>query len=428
LRNQRTIKKETSYQGPGLHSGREVKLLLRPAEPDSGITFVRTDLMGRPRVRVSHRSAQKKQRQTVIAEGAAEVQTVEHLLSAFTGLGVDNVEIEIDGPELPGADGSAMPYVELVQKAGIVDQKPPRKQFTLDKALVIESGAASMVVLPNPQGLRITYVLEYPGLRQQVTLDVDEQSFVRGIAPARTFCLQSEAEELQKAGFGKGANTTNTLVIGPAGVIDNTLRFDDEFARHKIMDLVGDLTLLGADLHAHVIAQKTGHASNVELVTQLRARMEELESQGVIQRDTGLDVREIMKIIPHRYPFLFIDRVISVEGFQRAVAIKNVTVNEPHFQGHWPGQPIMPGVLQVEALAQLAGVLLMRRLENTGKVAVMLSIDKIKFRRPVVPGDQLRLECETLNIRSKSGKVVGRGTVNGELTVESILKFMLMDA
>lgn len=429
MRNQRTIKSPATIQGVGLHSGKDVKIVLRPAEPDAGVTFVRTDLLGRPRIRVSHKTAVKKQRQTVISDGTAEVQTVEHLLSALSGVGVDNVDVEIDGPELPGVDGSALPYVEAIQKAGIVDQKPPKKFFAVDRPVAVSHGDVSIVAMPNPKGLKITYHLEYPGVNQTVHLDVTEAEYVRGVAPARTFCLEIEAEELQKAGFGKGANTQNTLVIAQNGtIIDNTLRFPDEFARHKVMDLVGDLALLGADLKAHVVAHKSGHATNVELVTELRRRMEDLEASGVLQRDTGLDVREIMKIIPHRYPFLFIDRVVEIEGFQRAVAIKNVTFNEPQFQGHWPGQPIMPGVLQVEALAQLAGVLLMRRMDNTGKVAVLLSIDKIKFRRPVVPGDQLRLECETLNIRSKSGKVIGRGTVNGELTVESTLKFMLMDA
>ena len=304
--------------------------------------------------------------------------------------------------------------------------------FTLDQPVAVSEGDASLTAFPYEAGLKISYTLDYgnlPALKPQfVSLDVTEDRFLSQIAPARTFCLEAEAKMLQAAGFGLGATTRNTLVIGDEGLIDNVYRLENEPARHKVLDLIGDLAMLSADLKAHIVATRTGHKTNVELVNRLASRLRLLENQGMVPTDTALDIKEIMKIIPHRYPFLFIDRVISLEGYQRAVAIKNVSINEPFFQGHWPGQPILPGVVQVEALAQLAGVLLLRRLLNTAKVAVLLSIDRIKFRRAVTPGDQLRLECETQSIRAKSAKVLGRAIVNNELTCEAIMKFMLMDA
>ncbi|MFT7617002.1 MAG: UDP-3-O-[3-hydroxymyristoyl] N-acetylglucosamine deacetylase [Planctomycetota bacterium] len=431
MRNQSTIANVVKLDGVGIHGGQNVCLTVEPAEPGTGIVFVRTDLEGAPEIPVTHSRVMLRSRQTVLKDGPAEVHTVEHFLSAALALKIDNLRVKLDSMELPAAGGSALEFHALLADAGIVDQKVPRKTFVLDQPIVVEDGEAHIAAFPHKGSLKISYSLDYPKdsaiSSQFVSFSFDKNSFVSDIAPARTFCLESEARQLQEAGFGKGANCDNTLVIGEAGVIDNELRFEDEFARHKVLDLVGDLALLGMDLEAHVIASKSGHATNAKLVKKLAARVEELENQGLVQRETGLDIKEILKIIPHRYPFLFLDKVISIDGFKRAVAIKNVTFNEPQFQGHWPGQPIFPGVLQVEALAQLAGVLLMRRMENTGKVAVLLSIDKIKFRKPVVPGDQLRLECETLNIRKKSGKVIGHGTVNGETTVEAILKFMLMD-
>ncbi|HMS15895.1 MAG TPA: UDP-3-O-acyl-N-acetylglucosamine deacetylase [Planctomycetota bacterium] len=434
MRNQGTIKNATTIRGIGLHSGDQVTVTLLPAEPHTGVVFYRTDLPGRPDVPFHLRSTGSRERQTaLVGRDQAEVQTVEHLVAGLHCLGIDNARVEINGPEVPGMDGSGLPFAEAIQKAGRVEQKAPRKHFRLDKVLAIHQGDASLVAYPkDTPGLRVTYTVHFPELNgagtQTFTIDVTEDGFLKEIAPARTFCLEAEALALRTMGIGKGATTSNTLVLQKSGPIDNTFRFPEELARHKILDLLGDLALLGADLQAHVVAHRTGHRANRDLVSQLAQRLEDLETRGLVQSDTGLDVREILKIIPHRYPFLFVDRVVEFVGYQRAVGIKCVSFNEPYFQGHWPGQPIMPGVLQVEALAQLSGVLLLRRLQNTGKVAVLLAIDKIKFRRPVVPGDVLRLECETLSLKNRSGKVRGRATVNGELTCESVMKFMMMDA
>ena len=433
MRNQRTIKSPVTFQGTGLHSGDDITVTLRPAEVDTGVVFIRTDLAGKPRIPLRREAVLQRDRQTAIGEGQAEVQTVEHLSASLLALGIDNVEVEVNGGEVPGMDGSGLPFVAKIREAGRTDQKAPRKRFALDKTVAIRRGDTSIVAYPaEDAGLRLSYTLHFPEANgfgsQCVTVDLTEERFVSEIAPARTFCLEAEAEALKQAGFGQGANTENTLVLGADGPVDNDFRFEDELARHKMLDLVGDLALLGCDLDAHIVANRTGHAANRELVQRLGERVVEFENRGVIQPDTGLDVREILKIIPHRYPFLFVDRVIELVGYQKAVGVKNVSFNEPHFQGHWPGQPIMPGVLQVEALAQLSGVLLLRRLQSIGKVAVLLAIDRIKFRRAVVPGDQLRLECETLSLKKRSGKVYGKATVNDELTCEAVMKFMLMDA
>lgn len=431
MRCQGTISESVKIDGVGLHGGEPVSLLVEPAAVDTGIVFVRADLAEPVAIHAHHKSVVLRSRQTVLKAGPIEIHTIEHFLAATQALKIDNLRVTMNAAELPAAGGCSEEFLASLQQAKIVDQKTPRKTFVLDETIVVEDGDAHIVAFPNKGGLKISYALDYPvdsAIPSQIaTYDSQRDNFAKDLAPARTFCLEEEAKQLREAGFGKGADFENTLVVGDQGVIDNTLRFENEFARHKLLDLLGDLALLGMDLEAKIVASKSGHATNAKLVKKLAARIDELENQGLVQRETGLDIKEILKIIPHRYPFLFLDRVVSIDGFKKAVAIKNVTFNEPQFQGHWPDQPIFPGVLQVEALAQLAGVLFLRRMENTGKVAVLLSIDRIKFRKPVVPGDQLRLECETINIRKKSGKVIGRGTVGGQTTVEAILKFMLMD-
>jgi UDP-3-O-[3-hydroxymyristoyl] N-acetylglucosamine deacetylase/3-hydroxyacyl-[acyl-carrier-protein] dehydratase len=252
--------------------------------------------------------------------------------------------------------------------------------------------------------------------------------FTEQIAPARTFVFEHEVEHLVAAGLGKGANYQNTLVMGSEGPKENELRWPDELARHKLLDVIGDLSLVGVDLDAHVIASRSGHSLNMKLVQRLVEEIEARENAGEFAHDSGLEIREILNLLPHRYPFLLIDRVIELDGFRRAVAIKNVSINEPFFQGHWPGQPIMPGVLQLEAMAQLAGVLLLRKLENTGKLAVLWSIDKVKLRGAVVPGDQLRIEVDTIRAKPTLGHVQARCKVGHKLMAEAQLKFTLIDA
>jgi len=316
-----------------------------------------------------------------------------------------------------------------VQQAGVVDQSAEAKHFKLQEPVFVREGNATLVALPSDKpALTVQYAAAFdePGVEGGTfQIDLSPETFSKEIAPARTFCLASEVEMLKKAGFGKGATRENTLVLGDP---ETRMRMPAEAVRHKMLDLLGDLRLLGADLHAHVIATRSGHSTNAELVRRLVDRMQLAETAGMVKRESGLEVREILRMLPHRYPFLLLDRVIEVEGAKRAVAIKNVTINEPYFQGHFPAAPIMPGVLQLEAMAQLAGVLLLRRLENTGKLAVLWAIDKVKLRGAVTPGDQLRLEVETLRSKDQVAQVRGVGTVGGRVVCEAVLMFTLIDA
>jgi UDP-3-O-[3-hydroxymyristoyl] N-acetylglucosamine deacetylase/3-hydroxyacyl-[acyl-carrier-protein] dehydratase len=434
-RQQRTLKAPAEFQGVGLHNGAEVKVVVRPAEVGNGITFVRTDLDDQPEVRAICTNLKTRDRRSVLVDGPAQVHTVEHLLSALWALRIDNARIEIDAEEVPGLDGSARDFVEGLNAVGIVDQKAETPRFVLKDPLYVQEGDATLVALPNQGGLTLEYHLDYASRnghngysRQSVFVDLTPETFEKEIAGARTFVFEDEVDKLREEGFGRGASYENTLVVGKDGVRENTLRFEDELARHKVLDLVGDLATLGADLEAHIIATRSGHGLNLKLVQHLLDEMQVEENVGVVQRETGMEIREIFNLLPHRYPFLMIDRVIELEGFKRAVGIKNVSINEPFFQGHWPEQPIMPGVLQLEAMAQLAGVLLLRKLENTGKLAVLWSIDKVKLRGAVVPGDQLRIEVDTIRAKPSVSHVAARCKVAGKLVAEAQLKFTLVDA
>jgi len=416
----------------GLHTGEPAILRLRPAEEDRGVRFVRTDLPDLPEIPADYTAIEFQPRRTTLLGDGAQVHTVEHVLSALSGLGVTNLDIEIDGSEVPGLDGSALPFVELLRRAEIAPQKSPRRAFVVDQPVFVDEGEASIVALPPIDGgLTISYTLSYeaPEIGTHfLNVRLSEETYAREIAPARTFVPEREVDTLLAHGLGKGASYENTLVVGAEGIVNNTSRFADEYVRHKVMDLIGDLFLLGADLQAHLVAVRTGHHTNMRLVEKLRRAMEQKEIAAGAATDTLLDIREIQRLLPHRYPFLLIDRVVRLEGYRRAVGIKNVSINEPFFEGHWPGQPVMPGVLQVEALAQLAGVLLLRRYDKTGKLAVLLSMDKVKVRRAVVPGDQLVLEVIAEKIRSRTAQVRGRASVAGEVSCEAALRFMLVEA
>jgi UDP-3-O-[3-hydroxymyristoyl] N-acetylglucosamine deacetylase/3-hydroxyacyl-[acyl-carrier-protein] dehydratase len=428
-RKQRTLRTVAEFSGVGLHSGETVRARILPAPVDHGVEFIRTDLPNALPIpaKIAYHSA--KERRTRLERGGAGVDTVEHLLAVCRGLSIDNLTVELSGAEMPGLDGSALELMKLIQQAGIVEQPADALVLRLDQPVYVREGSATLVALPtDKEGLTLQYVASFdePGVDGgSFQLELTPETFGREIAPARTFCLASEVEMLQKAGFGKGATRDNTVVLGDPSV---TLRLPGEPIRHKLLDLLGDLHLLGADLHAHLIATRSGHATNAELVRRLFDLMQTLETGGLIRRESGLDVREILRMLPHRYPFLLIDRVLELDGYKRAVAIKNVSINEPYFQGHFPSAPLMPGVLQLEAMAQLAGVLLLRKLENTGKLAVLWSIDKVKLRGAVVPGDQLRLEVETLRSKDQTAQVRATGAVAGKIVCEATLMFTMIDA
>ncbi len=430
-KNQKTIQKAVEFEGTGLFTGQRAKLRVSPAPPNSGVTFVRTDLPARPRIPVSPDTVVSKLHRSAVAAESAEVETIEHLMSAIGGLEVDNLDVELDALEVPNADGCSRPFVELLRSAGIVEQPEPRRTHVIREPIAVTENDASIVALPGNGGLTVTYSLNYPNSpigQQHLTLDLSDETYARQISPARTFCLESEAQAMVQQGIAKGGSYENTLVWGADGPIQNTLRFPDEPVRHKILDLLGDLATLGAGLRAHLVAIKSGHSTNLKLVKRIAAAFEGGD-QGPAARVGGtlLDVREIAKILPHRYPFLLVDKVVELDGYRRAVGIKNVSFNEPFFQGHFPGQPIMPGVLQIEAMAQLAGVLLMRKSDNQARVAVLLSLDGVKLRKSVVPGDQLRIEVETIKVKARTGEVFARATVEGALVAEASMKFMLMD-
>ncbi|MBI3269737.1 MAG: UDP-3-O-[3-hydroxymyristoyl] N-acetylglucosamine deacetylase [Planctomycetes bacterium] len=431
-RAERTLQKPVQLSGAGLFLGRPATARILPGAPSTGIVFVRTDLPDRPRIPATPDNVFARPRRTSLGKEGREVETVEHLLAAFAGLGLDNLEVELSGPEVPAGDGSAKPWTDLLASAGIAPQPAPRKVFEVREPISVLDGEASLVALPAKDGLTLSVTADHaPGIlpAQALTFTVEPAAFVREIAPARTFCLQAEAEALLAQGQGKGGTTQNTLVIGADGrPLENQFRFADEFVRHKVLDLLGDLSLLGAGLRAHVVAVRSGHVANLLLVRKLARAMDERRVARTAPKETLLDVRELLKILPHRYPFLLIDKVIELDSYRRAVGIKNVTFNEPYFQGHFPGKPIMPGVLQLEAMAQLAGALLMRKADNQSKLAVLLAIDKVKFRKTVVPGDQLRIEAEAVKIKNRTGVVHTKATVDGQLVTEALLKFMLVDA
>ncbi len=427
-RKQRTLKTAVELVGVGLHSGETVKARILPAPVDYGIEFVRTDLPEAPPVGAHIRYYSEKQRRSRLAHEDAVVETMEHFLATCEGLGIDNLRVELNGIEFPGADGSAAPIAQLLEQSGLVEQNEEARVFRLKEPIYVRDGDATLVALPSEkEGLTLQYVASFDDAQSEsgtVQIDVTPESFVREIASARTFCLASEVEPLKAAGLGKGATRENTLVVGDP---ESVPRMPDEAIRHKLLDLLGDLSLLGADLHAHVIATRSGHRTNAKLVEKLLDRMQE-EQGGTLRRESGMDIREILEMLPHRYPFLLIDRVIEVQGFQRAVGIKNVTINEPFFPGHFPDMPLMPGVLQLEAMAQLAGMLLLRKLEYSGKLAVLWSMDKVKLRGSVTPGDQLRLEVETMRIKGETVQVRAKGSVAGRPVCEAVLMFTMIDA
>ncbi len=429
-RQQRTLARSAEFSDTALFSGRRAHVRMMPAGPDTGVVFVRTDLDGRPHVPALAEFVGSTVRRTQLKRGAAEVGTVEHILAATAGARVDNMIIEIDGDEFPNIDGSALHFYRMLKEAGAVEQAAARPAVFINDPVSVQDGDVAIFAIPSDHGMSVSYTLDYDSPlieMQSFAFTFTEDNFASEVAPARTFCLSTEVEELKKRGLGRGATYKNTLVVSDKGVIENELRFADEFARHKVLDVLGDLSLLGADLYARVVAVKSGHTLNVKLARELR---DVLKSDGGAKWNEAemLDIRRIQKILPHRYPFLLVDRVIEIEDDRFAAGIKNVSFNEEFFQGHFPGHPVMPGVLQIEAMAQLAGVLLLRKLEHAGKIAYLLSLDSVKLRKTVVPGDQLRLEAETVRLKNRIAQVNTRALVEGQVVAEAQIKFMLVDA
>ena len=435
---QKTIKNPAKISGVGLHTGNRVKLLFKPAPVNSGISFVRVDLADRPAIKVdcgNLMDSLQSLRRTSLGNDGAEVQTIEHLMAVLSGLQIDNLLIELDNNEIPGMDGSGIEFLKVLKEAGIIEQEAVKKSYTIKEPIWVEEEGSLLVALPsNDYSIRYTLSYEHPLLKAQyMGLTINPEAFENELAASRTFCLQEEAGDLQGKGLGRGANYENTLVVGERDVIKNRLRFNDEFVRHKILDLIGDLFLLGAPLKARIMAIKSGHSLNLKLVKKILAQKARYElgamaAGGAIGGAIGgeeIDASLIMKILPHRYPFLLVDRIISLESGKRAVGIKNVTINENFFVGHFPGKPVMPGVLIIEAMAQVGGVMMLSPEENRGKLAYFMAANDVKFRKTVVPGDQLCLEVIAGKLKARIGQVFAKAYVEGKVAAEAELLFAL---
>lgn len=451
MKQQKTLCKSIKFTGIGLHTGNNVTICFNPAPPNSGVVFVRTDLPEPVSIRADFDNVSGVIRGTTIAKGDVKIHTVEHVLAAAAGAGIDNLVVELDNNEPPAFDGSARPILELFQKAGIELQGVPKKEIKITKPICVsdfnqaESYARHIIVLPSDE-LKISYTIEYDEKAigtQFAEFVISESVFAEEISSARTFGFLHEKESLQKLGLALGASTDNAIVIHDNKILNGQLRFEDEFVRHKILDVLGDIFLLGIHFKAHIIAIKGGHLLNVELLKKIRSEYQEeiLKEEKNAERiakqlknnknNTGgtvvFDINDIQSILPHRYPMLLVDRILELEDSKYAVGLKNVSMNEAFFQGHFPQRAVMPGVLICEALAQVAGVLMMKDEKFRNKLPFFAGMDKVKFRKPVVPGDQLILRVEVLKLRGTVGKVKGIAKVDDKVVAEGELMFSLVD-
>lgn len=430
---QHTIAQPGTLTGRGLFTGQPVNVTFRAAPANQGVVFIRGDLDG-ARIPADIRNVENQPRRTALKSGEASIAMCEHCLSALAALNIDNISIEVDGPEMPGLDGSATPYLEAISACGIEPSDAPRKKHIVTEPAIAQSNGATLVALPSDDpNLQIVFDLDYGDStigRQVRTFCFSNGDYAEQIAPARTFALESEARELRASGQAKHLSPQEILVIandGPMG--DNHYRFEDEPVRHKILDLIGDLYLLGMPIQGKVMAYRSSHALNHELVRLLvkQARQQKVEDQAAGGEIPAMDIRSLMRILPHRYPMLLVDRVTEIESDTHIRGIKNVTINEPFFQGHYPGTPIMPGVLIVEAMAQLGGLLIAQSIEHTGKLPILMSMDRVRLRRPVAPGDQIVMEAQKLRIRARIASLKCSAHVGGALAAEAEIKFMLVD-
>jgi UDP-3-O-[3-hydroxymyristoyl] N-acetylglucosamine deacetylase/3-hydroxyacyl-[acyl-carrier-protein] dehydratase len=437
-RRQRTLANAAEVHGHGFFHGSDVSMRFRPAEPGTGIVFERVDLSDRPRIPARIDRVVPATRRTTIKQGDATVEMTEHVLAALAGVRVDNCIVEIDAPECPGCDGSSRAFVEAVEGAGIVDQDQMRQVLELESSVVVREGHASLAANPGARGaLTLAYHLDYgpdaPIKAHSYCVGLSPETFKREIASSRTFVTQSEADALRASGIGLKTTTADLLIFGHEGPIENSLRFPDECARHKLLDLLGDLALLGFDLEGLVVAHRSGHQTNHALARRLLELATSRTGQSTTklppERGPGLDIQGILSLLPHRYPFLLVDRVLELDPPNRALAVKNVSVNEPFFSGHWPGQPIMPGVLILEAVAQTAGILIGASIENPHqKLAMIASIDRVKLRRRVSPGDQLHIEVESQRIKPRSACIRGQAKIGESLAAEAQFRFVIVDS
>ncbi len=462
LIQQRTIKKTASMSGVGLHTGTQCTMTFKPAPEDFGIRFRRVDLGGKPEIPADVDHVIDVSRGTTIGIGEAKVHTVEHVLAAIAGLQIDNILIDLDGIEPPIGDGSAKPYVDALLNAGFEAQEAPKDYLVIDQTISYknEEKGVEIVALPTDD-FRVTVLVDYnnPALGSQHTGLFDlEKEFVNEFSMCRTFCFLHEVEKLRDAGLIKGGNLDNAIVIvdrdlskpelkdlatklgikdsvilGSTGALNNKpLHFRNEPARHKLLDLIGDLALIGVPLKAQILAARPGHASNVEFAKKVRKlyqqkkiikKYQHIKKEGVI-----FDVNALQRILPHRHPFLLVDKITDFQLNEKIVGVKNVTIGEEFFQGHFPGAPVMPGVLILEGLAQTGGILLLDGSDREeGKLVLFMAINNAKFRKPVVPGDQLVYEVTMMYRKAKVCQVMGRAFVDGALVAEAEMMASIVD-
>ncbi|MEM9283327.1 MAG: bifunctional UDP-3-O-[3-hydroxymyristoyl] N-acetylglucosamine deacetylase/3-hydroxyacyl-ACP dehydratase [Verrucomicrobiota bacterium] len=430
---QTTLAKSATVTGTSLHTGEQVTLTMKPAPIDHGIKFRRIDLDDQPFIDAHVSKVQTVERATTLAEGSVKVHTVEHVISALTGMGVDNAIIEMDANEPPIGDGSARPFVDCIKKAGIEEQEAFRSVFEIREPIHLETKNGSLITIVPDKSFRISCTQVGPGGRmtQFYSTEITPEIYEKEISDARTFVFYEDVEPLLEKGLIKGGSLENAIVIkGDSVMSKESLRHNEEFARHKILDIVGDLMLSGKKIMGHVIAVKPGHGPNTEMAAKLAKTFEQtLSMVPPVTIPTGegvMDNVEVQKVLPHRYPFLMVDRVVGFEGDMKCTGVKQVTTNEPFFQGHFPGHPVMPGVLQVEAMAQVASIVMLRTPENQGKIGYFMSADKVKFRKPVMPGDTLMIESEIIKVRRNISYAQCRCLVNGEVTSSCELKFAIV--
>jgi UDP-3-O-[3-hydroxymyristoyl] N-acetylglucosamine deacetylase / 3-hydroxyacyl-[acyl-carrier-protein] dehydratase len=432
---QRTIRHPVSFRGKGLHTGIEATLVFVPAPAGHGLRFARTDLPGSPEIPVRPENARadtQSLRRSILTAGNVEVHTVEHVLAAVGGMGIDNLRLELSALEAPEPpDGSCRTFAELLRAAGFEEQLVHREPLFVREPVSFREDGAQLLAVPH-EGLRLSFTIQYDNPlvgTQYRSIDLDPETFLRDIAPARTFALWEDLEPLRQAGHIRGGTLQNAVVVrGDQILNEDGLRFPDEFVRHKILDLLGDLMILGRPLRAHVIAVRSGHASNVAFVRRLDAADRGAGGLDRLLDRCHFDIDAIMRIMPHRYPMLLLDRILLLEERRRVVGLKNVTINEPFFVGHFPSHPIMPAVLILEAMAQAGGILLLKTVGNPEtKLVYFMSIDKAKFRKPVLPGDQLIFDLELVRLKSRICQMNGKAYVRGALVAEAQFLSTIVD-
>ena len=442
---QQTINGPASFSGTGLHSGNRVTMTFLPAPPNSGVRFRRVDLEGKPEIEARVENVSETNRSTTLAKGNTRIHTVEHVLATFAGYGIDNAVVELDGNEPPVGDGSAREYCKMIEATGIVPQDERREVYEIKAPIELEMGETVMTLFPHENfKISCTSSDRQGRFTQFYSTELSPKTWEKELSHARTFCFFDEIEFLIKNGLIKGGSLENAVVIRDDAVLTTEpLRYADEFVRHKMLDILGDLSLLGRPVHGHLIAVKPSHAANCELVRRIAAQIRKPQTFGPppqsrpgresqdglglgMELPAQLDIEAVMRVLPHRYPFLMVDRIAKIEG-NHIIGIKGVTVNEPFFQGHFPGHPIMPGVLQLEAIAQVAGILMLRQAENAGQIAYFMSAEDVKWRKPVYPGDTLTIEVEMTKMRGKLGKAKGACKVQGEIVSEAVVTFILRE-